>query len=107
MKSKDIKGFLVDEKYVEANTQLRGGEERVTSWNNCLRQQGEKSLTLNREKLAKIIQEYFGIIEVESVAQIYKDMEEITRKFVNWSMTHGLADAIISSFPDILECDEK
>lgn len=96
MKAKDIKGFLVDEKYVEANTQLRGGEERVTSWNNCLRQQGEKSLTLNREKLAQLLYEKEYGIKWNS-----NQFGELKDEY------RDLADAIISSLPDILECDEK
>lgn len=71
-------------------------------YNRALDKIGNREITLNRDKLVKVIQEYFGIIEVESFNEMYKDMGHITEKVINWSMTHGLSDAIIANLKDIV-----
>lgn len=83
VKLKDVKGLLVEKK----NEVSHG--EWAEGFNEAIDFQGERSLTLNREKLAKCIESFYN-------RNLMKDVRD-----------KGLSDAIIQALPEILEVSHE
>jgi hypothetical protein len=96
VKIKDIKGALVEKKE-ECNVANRRSDPqfmRGIGFNACRDEQGEVSIGLNREKLAKIIESW----------ESYKDgIKNIASEHYYTMNSLFLADAIIANEHEIIE----
>lgn len=82
MKARDIPDFMIEKK---DETPKETGDYRGYWFNYAIYQQGERSLNLNREKLAEKIKKW-------SLA-----------RGVNEFPMYDLSDALIAALPDLLE----
>lgn len=75
-------------------------------WNRCVQSLDKIGVvgSLDREGLAEAIRNHFGIIELTS--DKFKDeYAKIASEVVNYSMTYGLADAIIAHQSSLIELE--
>lgn len=105
----EIKGLMIDKESCISMCHSHGGYACTCGAqirNQAIDEQSVRAIGINREKLALILKNYFGKHSVTSKEKKDDEMAMRVNQMVDWWMTYGLSDLIISSEKDLIEYQE-